>query len=113
MKEQIKRELIKYTLMKLKEYGWALECALPKGDFDDEYEIEFEKSDRSNVSFVIFDGITLRFANMKAVERDYGDLAFVQLSPDELILFHDICYAVKDLSDEDAYNAIMEGVRSL
>ena len=107
------KEKIKSALIKLKEYGWELECALPKGDFDDEYEIEFEKSDRSNVSFVIFDGITLRFANMEAVERDYGDLAFVCLTLDELNLFMNICNVVKELSDEDTYNAIMEGVRSL
>ena len=86
MEEQIKSEL-----MKLKEYGWEYLCALSKEDFDDYYEIDFEKADRSRVSFVIFNGINLSFANMEAVERDYGDLAYVQLAPDELILFLNIC----------------------
>lgn len=117
MKDQIKEALMKYTLMKLKEYGWKLVGVFPKGDFDhdhyDDYEICFKSSDRDIVSLVILNGIALRFSSIEAVERDYGDLAFVQLTPDELILFLDICHAVKELSDEDAFNAIIEGLRGV
>lgn len=104
------KEQIKGALMKLKEYGWELLCALP---FDGCYEIDFEKADHSKVSFVIYNGITLRFANMEAIERGCAYLAFVQLAPNELILFLDICNAVKGLSDEDMYNAIIEGIRGV
>ena len=111
------KEQIKGALMKLKEYGWKLVCIFPKGDFDDdhydEYEICFRRSDRNSVSLVILNGITLRFANMESIEIDYDNLAYVQFAPDELILFLDICNAVKGLSDEDMYNAIIEGIRGV
>lgn len=107
------KKQIKSALTKLKEYGWELCCALPKVDVDDYYELDFKRTYHSMVFFVILNGITLSFANMEAVERDCGDLAYVQLSPDELTLFLDICNAAKGLSDEDMFHIILEGARSL